>query len=125
MKRKQPEKKLVRDAYINKYKMGVIKGDILWWKILEAENEQFTPAGTLDSVVCVNQRNGSICLWFNEFKAPGKRMVKRRGVEEPEENYRYEQRAFVDSMKGKPKIYCSITDDVFQYSFNLRKAMEV
>lgn len=121
----QPEKTLVRNAYINKYKFHVLTGDIIWWKILEAENEQHTEAGTLDSEIIVNQKNGCICVWFNEFKAPGKMMVKRRSTGLIEENYRYEQRKFVERMAGKPKILCTITDDVKHFSMNLKKAQNL
>ncbi len=124
-KRKQPEKKYVRNAYIKKYKAGVLSGDIIWWKILQAETENWTPAGTLDSIICVDQKNGCICLWFNEFKAPGKMLVRRRATGKVEENYSFEQRKFVESMKGKPKILCSITDDVSHYQMLLKKAREI
>ncbi len=125
MPKEQPERILVRNEYIKKYRAGVFRGDIIWWKILEAENEQWTPAGTLDSIVVVNQHNGCICVWFNEFKAPGKRTVKRRNTGKVEENYRYEQRLFVDRMKNKPKIFCSVTDNVDQFESNLMQAMEL
>jgi hypothetical protein len=122
MTRQQPEKK-VRNDFVKAYKFHTLKGDILWWKILQAENEQWTPAGTLDSVVGVNQGDGNICLWFNEFKAKGKRMVVRDG--EKIENYRYEQMEFVKKMEGKPKIYCSITDDVSQFQMHLNNAKRI
>ncbi len=125
MTRRQPERKLVRDEFIKRYKMGVLRGDIIWWKILEAENEQFTPAGTLDSIVVVNQGDGCICVWFNEFKAPGKRTVKRKATGIVEDNYRFEQKMFVEGMAGKPKIYCSITDDVNQFSMHLNRAKNI
>ena len=125
MTREQKEKKFVRNEYIKKYKFHIITGDIIWWKILEAENEQFTPAGTLDSVVVVNQRNGCICVWFNEFKAPGKKIIKRRSTGIVEENYRYEQLRFVNKMAGKPKILCTITDTVKEFSMNLKRAREL
>lgn len=125
MKRSNPENK-VRNAYIKAYKFYVLTGDILWWKILQAENEQWTPAGTLDSVVCVDQRNGSICLWFNEFKAPGKRVVRKRSTGgKLEENYRFEQKKFVEKMSGKPKILCTITDSIKHFHSNLKKAREI
>ena len=124
-KRKTPEKTLVRNEFVKMYKAYSFSGDILWWQILAAEDDKHCPAGTLDSVVCVNQGNGSICLWFNEFKAPGKAFIKRRetGIVEP--NYRYEQKMFVESMDGKPKIYCSITDNVNQFSMHLKRAKAV
>ncbi len=121
-KKNQPERILVRNKFIKKYKFHP---DILWWKILEAENEQHTPAGTLDSIVIVNQNNGCVCVWFNEFKAPGKRTVRRRITGLVEDNYRYEQKEFVKRMAGKPKIYCSITDDVSQFSEHLKKAKNI
>lgn len=120
--RNQPEKNLVRKKFVEKYKTYSFHGDILWWQILAAEDDQHCPAGTLDSVVCVNQGNGNICLWFNEFKAPGKAFVKRRATRTIEPNYRYEQKMFVEGMKDKPKIYCSITDDVSQFLMHLNKA---
>lgn len=71
------------------------------------------PAGTPDVLAFIDQGNGNIAALFLEVKKPG---VKR---------LRYEQKQFFKIMEGKPKIMCSVINDVDKLGSIIRKAKDI